>query len=151
MTLKTALQITALIAIMTIGTTGYSYAADTWEQLSVQAALNSPLGKEKLDPDITFLMKGQKHKKVTNLSREYTANKRARKFRRTVEDACQNAFISALLSFQQRVQREGHNAVVDLYSITKDQKFESSTEYSCLVGGMSANVALRGKVGDINK
>jgi len=124
-------------------------AADKFEYLSVKAALQSELAKEKLDPAISFYMKGQKHKKARNTSREYSANKRSRKFKRTVKQACDQAFISALMSFQDRAQRQGQNAVIDLYSFTKNKKYQNSEKYSCLVGGMMTNVVLKGKVADI--
>ncbi|PLY03796.1 MAG: hypothetical protein C0623_00140 [Desulfuromonas sp.] len=127
----------------------HSTAADTWAYLSVKDALNSSLAKDKLDPSLSFYMKGQKHGKTRNASREYTANKRARKFGRSAEQACENAFISALLAFQDRASREGRNAVIDLYSVTKNKDYVDREKYSCLVGGMMTNVALRGKVADI--
>ncbi|PLX82650.1 MAG: hypothetical protein C0614_06015 [Desulfuromonas sp.] len=96
-------------------------------------------------------MKGQKRPSASGETREFTANKRANKFGKSAEEACQNAFISALLTFQQRADKEGRNTVIDLYSVTKDKRFESADQYSCLVGGIMANVALRGKVANIGK
>ena len=148
---KAIFRLLVLVFVMTIFFVGTAPAADKWEQLSVKAALQSDLAKEKLDPGLSFYMKGQKHRKARSTSGEYTSNKRSRKFRRSTEDACQQAFISALLSFQQRANKEDRNAVIDLYSITKDKKFVSTEKYSCLVGGMAANVALRGKVANIGK
>jgi hypothetical protein len=121
-------------------------AADQWMYFSVKDALNSQLAKNKLDPGISFYMKGQSHGNVQRVSREYTANKRARKFGKTAEGACQTAFVSALMAFQQRAYKEQCNTAIDLYSVTKDKVFESADQYSCLVGGMMANVAIRGKV-----
>nr|WP_320114052.1 hypothetical protein [uncultured Desulfuromonas sp.] len=121
-------------------------AADQWMYCSVQDALNSQLAKDKLDPNISFYMKGQAHGNVQGVTREYTANKRARKFGKSAEDACQTAFVSALMAFQQRAYKEQCNTAIDLYSVTKDKVFESADQYSCLVGGMMVNVALRGKV-----
>lgn len=121
-------------------------AADKWMYFSVQSALESGLAKDRLDPDISFYMKGQKHKKAKDLTREYTANKRSRKLGKTPEAACQTAFVSALLAFQDRAYKENRNTVVDLYSVTKDKRYESTDKYSCLVGGMMVNVALRGRV-----
>jgi hypothetical protein len=121
-------------------------AADQWMYFSVQDALNSQLAKDKLDPNVSFYMKGQNPGAVKNVSREFTANKRARKFGKTAEGACQTAFISGLMAFQQRAYKEGSNTAIDVYSVTKDKVFESPDQYSCLVGGMMVNVALRGKV-----
>mgnify|MGYP001773862934 CR=1 FL=1 len=123
-----------------------AFAADQWMYFSVKDALSSQLAKEKLDPAISFYMKGQSHGTVTSVTQEYTANKRARKFGKTAEGACQTAFVSALMAFQQRAYKERCNAAIDLYSVTKDKVFESADQYSCLVGGMMVNVAIRGKV-----
>lgn len=137
----------ALSVFTLVGGTAPVFGEDTWEYFSVHDAINSPLAQEKLDPGITFHMKGEQHPAVSDVTPEYTANQRSRKFGRSVEDACQTAFISALMSFQQRAYKEDADTVIDLYSVTKDKRFESTDQYSCLVGGMIANVALRGKVG----
>nr|WP_320049765.1 hypothetical protein [uncultured Desulfuromonas sp.] len=123
-----------------------AFAADEWMYCSVKDALNSQLAKDKLDSNLSFYMKGQAPGAVQEVTREFTANKRARKFGKSAEDACQTAFVSALMAFQDRAYKEGRNTVIDLYSVTKDRPFESTDQYSCLVGGMMVNVALRGKV-----
>jgi hypothetical protein len=141
-------SIAAALGVFVLLVTAHTgFAEDTWEYFSVQDALKSELAQEKLDSDISFYMKGQQHPPVSDVTPEYTSNKRSRKFGRSVEDACQTAFISALISFQQRAYKEDADTVIDLYSITKDKRFESADQYSCLVGSMVANVALRGKVG----
>ncbi len=138
----------AVVSMMVVsGLPKQVHAEDAWEYFSVQDALNSPIAQEKLEPRVKFFMKGQSHGKVSNITREYTANKRTRKFGRSTEEACQVAFISALMAFQDRAHRESCDTVIDLYSVTKDREFVSSDQFSCLVGGMVANVALRGKVG----
>lgn len=144
------MSMTTIFALVFLTTTIAS-AEDNWVYMPVKDALQSDLAKDKLDSGISFFMKGQSHPRTSNETREYTANKRARKFGRSEEEACHYAFVSALLSFQQRANKEGRNAAIDLYSVTKDKKFESSDQYSCLVGGMVANVALRGKVANIGK
>ena len=137
----------ALSVLIFTGGTAPVFGEDTWEYFSVKDAINSPLAQEKLDPEITFHMKGEQHPAVNDVTPEYTANQRSRKFGRSVEEACRVAFISSLISFQQRAYKEDADTVIDLYSITKDKRFESTDQYSCLVGSMVANVALRGKVG----
>ncbi|MFO7830886.1 MAG: hypothetical protein R6V18_02745 [Desulfuromonadaceae bacterium] len=145
MQLRSMLAALGMLALL--GTAQVGFAEDTWEYFSVQNALNSELAQEKLDSGITFHMKGEQHPPVSDITPEYTANKRSRKFGRSVEEACQVAFISALISFQQRAYKEDADTVIDLYSVTKDKRFESTDQYSCLVGSMVSNVALRGKVG----
>ncbi len=127
------------------------FAKDNWHKLSVKEAINSDLGKEKLNSDIKFYMKGQKHPKVKKKFGEYKANKRTNGFGKSAQQACGRAFVSALMAFQDRAVREGGNAVIDIYTITKDKKFESAEEYSCIKGGFTTNVALKGTVVTIAK
>ena len=126
-------------------------AKDNWHQLSVKDAKNSPLGKDKLRPEIKLYMKGQKHSKVKKTFGEYKANKRTNGFGKSAQQACDRAFVSALMALQDRAVREGGNAVIDIYTITKDKTFESAEEYSCIKGGFVTNVALMGTVATIAK
>lgn len=121
-------------------------AKDNWHQLSVEDAKNSALGQEKLRPEIKIYMKGQKHSKVKKMIGEYSTNKRTNGFGKSAQQACDRAFISALMALQDRAVKEGGNAVIDIYTITKDKTFESAKEYSCIKGGFVTNVALKGTV-----
>lgn len=62
------------------------------------------------------------------------------------EAACQRAFLSALLSFQQRAQKEGDNAIVEIESNYKKESFSSETQCERHAGAVIAGTALRGKV-----
>jgi len=130
---------------------GQALAKDNWHQLSVQDAVSSPLGQEKLSPEIGIYMKGQSHPKVVKRMGEYKSNQRTNGVGKSAQQACDRAFISALMALQNRASREGGNAVIDIYTITKDKKFESATEYSCIKGGFVTNVALMGTVATIQK
>ena len=121
-------------------------AKDAWHQLSARDAQVSPLGKEKLKPGIRLYMKGQAHAKVLKQFGEFKANKRSNGFGKSAQVACDTAFISALMSLQARAEKEGGNAVIDIYTITKNKTFESAEQYSCIKGGFVTNVALMGKV-----
>ncbi|MEE4254770.1 MAG: hypothetical protein V2I50_12085 [Desulfuromusa sp.] len=124
-------------------------AADSWHQFSAQDAISSPLGSDKLRPEISLYMKGQKHPAVLKKLGEYKANKRTNGFGKSAQQVCERAFVSALMALQDRASREGGNAVIDIYTITKNEKFESATEYSCIKGGIVGNVALMGTVAKI--
>ncbi len=67
------------------------------------------------------------------------------------EDACARALASALLVFKDRARKEGGNAVIDLKSNLNDREEASATEYSCMVGSMMVNVALKGTVVTLDK
>jgi len=144
--MKTALACIILITVVLSLSSANSLAADSWHKFPVQQAIDGPLGKEKLLPDIRLFMKGQSHPAVVKKQGEFKSNKRTNALGKTDEEGCQIAFLSALISLQERARKEGGNAVVDIYSITKDVKFESADTYSCLTGTLIANVALMGTV-----
>ncbi|HEY5674210.1 MAG TPA: hypothetical protein VIR78_10925 [Malonomonas sp.] len=123
-----------------------AFAADAWHQFSAKQAQSSQLGKDKLNPDIKLFMKGEGHAKIIKSYGEFKTNQRSNGFGKSAEVACEKAFISALIALQGRAVKEGGNAVVDIYTITKDKVFESAEEYSCIKGGFVTNVALKGTV-----
>lgn len=122
------------------------HAADEWHEFPAAAAIKSPLGQEKLLPNIQVFMKGQSHPGIAKKFREFKTNQRSSKFGKSVQEACDTAFLSGLIALQKRAEREGGNAVVDIYTITKNQKYESPDNYKCIAGSMISNVALMGTV-----
>lgn len=137
------------ITLMVIATP--ALAKDAWHQFSAKEAQASKLGKDKLNPDIKLFMKGEKHAKVIKKMGEYKANKRSNAFGKSAQATCDTSFLSALITLQDRAVKEGGNAVIDIYTITKDKKFESAEQYSCLKGGVVSNVALMGTVVQLAK
>ena len=139
--------LTILLALFTLTTLASpALAADQWHKFSAKDAIAGDLGKKTLNPKIRLYMKGEQHGKVVKQLGEYKANKRSNGFGHSAQSACDRAFISALVSLQERAEREGGNAVIDIYTITKDEKFESPDQYSCIKGAFVTNVALMGTV-----
>ena len=126
-----------------------AWAADNMLDIPVKDALASPKASNKLD--VPFYMNGQKHGKVVKKMGEYTSNKRTNAFGKSSQEACHIAFLSALISLQERAQKEGGNAVVDVYSNTTNQELKSATEYRCAAGTFLANVVLKGTVAELAK
>lgn len=96
--------------------------------------------------DIPFYMAGEAHPPVERKIGNWPTNQRTNAFGKAKTDACQRVFISAIKSLQQRAQIEGGDAVIDVQSNTKNQKFESATEFRCAAGAVVANVALTGTI-----
>ena len=143
-------SITILLGLFTLAAIATpALAKDTWHQFSARDAQIGDLGKKSLKPDIKLYMKGEKHGKVIKQLGEFKSNKRSNGFGKPARIACDRAFISALMSLQDRAAKEGGNAVIDIYSITKDKTFESAEEYSCIKGGFISNVALMGTVAEL--
>ena len=44
---------------------------------------------------------------------------------------------------QQRAEREGGNAVIDIVSVTMNKKTESATQYRCIAGSTVVHVGLK--------
>ncbi|TMH31711.1 MAG: excinuclease ATPase subunit [Betaproteobacteria bacterium] len=102
--------------------------------------------KEKLDPQIKLYFGKPSKLKVAKTIGEWTSNKKTNAFNKSDQEACNIAFISAAVSLQDRAKREGGNAVINIHSVYKNDKFESPTEYLCGAGSTMAGVALRGTV-----
>ena len=127
------------------------HAADQWHEFPAAAAIKSPLGQEKLLPNIQVFMKGQSHPGIVKKFGEFKTNQRSSKFGKSAQEACDTTFLSGLIALQKRAEREGGNAVVDIYTITKNQKYESPKNYKCIAGSMISNVALMGTVVKLGK
>lgn len=126
------------------GSVGNAAAGDKVLKFPVKHALNSKLGKDKMLDDIRVYMVGQGHPGVGRTYREYQSNKRSNGL--SDQAACDKAFLSAIIGLQQRADREGGNAVIDIFSISNNKKTKSAETYSCLRGRSMANVILRGTV-----
>lgn len=129
-----------LVVFMGVST----YAADKVKYYSVTHALGSKVGKEKLLKYVPTYMKGQEHPGVEKRYREYKTNKRSSG--KSDQAACDTAFVSALIALQERADREGGNAVIDIYSHTENDRYQSADKYACTKGRAMANVVLKGTV-----
>lgn len=122
-----------------------AFAREDFHDFPVKDAAESELGKERLF-DVPYYMKGQKHPPVASEIGIYTANKRTSGVFKSDEGACKVAFLSALISLQQRANRMGGDGVIDIRSITRHNNLESPTEFRCIAGNIIVNVALEGRV-----
>ena len=127
-------------------------ARDDRLKFPVQGALGKGQNyKEKLDPQIKLYFGKPSKLKVAKTIGEWTSNKKTNAFNKTDQEACDIAFISAAASLQDRAKREGGNAVINIHSVYKNDKFESASEYMCGAGTTMAGVALRGTVVTLGK
>jgi uncharacterized protein YbjQ (UPF0145 family) len=60
------------------------------------------------------------------------------------EKACYGAFQWTLVNLENRAQRLGANAVVNIVSFYKKNEMSSAIEFECHVGNVIASVFLRG-------
>ena len=135
-------KILSLAAVLAVSTS--LYAKNDTMRFSIQNALNSELAKEKLDPSIKFSFGSGS--KGAIIAKQLTANKKTNAVGKSDEAACQRAFISALITFQERAKREGGNKVVNLTSYYYKKDFDSKTEFECGVGNIMVGVTLKGDI-----
>ncbi len=121
-------------------------ARDDRTMFSIDEAMNTEDAKAKLDKGVHFYFGDQKYPKVEKRFGEFMSNKKTNAFNKTAERACQWAFLSALVSFQDRAVQEGGNAVVNIHSYYKRNDVSSSTEYECGAGHVIAGVTFKGDV-----
>ena len=112
--------------------------------LSIEDALNSELAQEKLDPSIRMSFgKGPAQGREIGT---WVSNKKTNNVGKSIEKSCQRAFISALISLQDRARVEGGSQITNIHSYYKKVPFWSDTEFYCEEGHIMSGVALRGTV-----
>ena len=140
----------ACVAAMAAATS--SFARDDRLKFPVDAALaKGQSTKEKLDPSIKLYFGSQRTPTVAKKIGEWMSNKKTNAANKSDQEACEVAFISAVVSLQDRARKEGGNAVVNITSVYKNEPFKSPKEYMCGAGTFMAGVALRGTVVTLGK
>lgn len=126
-------------------------ARDDWIMFPIQDALNTVDAKDKLNQGVLFYFGSQKTPKVLQSFGEYQSNKKTNAFNKSDKEACEWAFLSAMLSFQQRALQMGANAVINIKSYYKKHLVDSPTEYECGAGTFVAGVTFKGTVAKVAK
>jgi uncharacterized protein YbjQ (UPF0145 family) len=138
-----------IVAIVAMGCMTYASAKgrDDHIKLPIQGALGKGQSyKDTVGSDIKLFWGTQKTPAVDRKMGEFTSNKKTNAANKSDQDACDLAFISAVIGLQQRARKEGGNAVVNIRSVYKNEDSDSPTEFICGAGKIMAGVALRGTV-----
>ena len=137
-----------MIAIVNLVLIPPALARDTIESYSVEEAMSLEKAKGTLGSEISFHFGDQAHGKIEKNFGEFRTNKKTNSFNKTDKQACQWAFLSAMVSLRDRARREGGNAVVNIKSNYKNDLTSSNDSFQCGAGSIIAGVAL---VGDVVK
>jgi hypothetical protein len=108
-------------------------------------AFGNPEYAQRLE-GVKFFFGKQAHPPIARSFGEYQSNKKTNAFNKSDKEACEWAFLSALLSFHERALSEGGDAVVDIQGYYKKQPFSSETHFQCGAGATMAGVTLKGTV-----
>lgn len=123
-----------------------SFAADEVVMLPIANAVNMPEAQQKLGNSIKFYFGTQPATRITQTFGTFVANPKTNAFAKTEGGACERAFLSALLSLQERAESVGANAVINIASYYRKHEVPSQTDFECHKGVFVAGVALRGDV-----
>ena len=138
-----------IVAIVAMGCMTYASAKgrDDHIKLPIQGALEKGQSyKDTVGSDIKMFWGTQKTPAIDRKMGEFTSNKKTNAANKSDQEACDLAFISAVIALQQRARKEGGNAVVNIRSVYKQEDSDSPTEFVCGAGKIMAGVALRGTV-----
>lgn len=136
----------ALLATTIVLYSAQAMSRDDRLRFSIEEALSTEAAKEKLDAGIRFYFGDQEHGPIAKKLGQFASNKKTNAFNKSDQKACEWAFLSALISLQQRAVREGGNAVINIFSNYKNVEFKSDTEFECGAGAIIAGSALKGTV-----
>ena len=126
------------------------HAREDMKSFAIESVLESDPGKAKLT-GIAFYFGDQAHPKVVKSLGEWSTSKKTNAFNKSDQEACDWAFLTAMITMQQRALREGGNAIINIKSNYKHVETSSQTEYKCGAGNIMAGVALKGTVVKIEK
>lgn len=98
----------------------------------------------KLDGTVKFYWGNQKTPKFSKKLGTDQTTKKTNGFNKSDKDSCEWAWLSAMITMQNRAKQLGADAIVNLHSYSKGADFVSDTEYECVVGTFTSGVALRG-------
>ena len=107
--------------------------------------------KEKVGLDIPLYFGPQKTPGVEKRIGEWTSTRNTNTANKPDQDACDIAFISAVIALQERARKEGGNAVISIKSLSKVGDVDSASEYICTSGRVIARVQLRGTAVKLGK
>jgi uncharacterized protein YbjQ (UPF0145 family) len=138
---------TAIIALTLALGGSPALAADETVTMSIQGGLEAGKHtKNTIGDDIKLYFGKQKTPAVDKKLWEGSSTQKS--MRKSQQERCDTAFVSAILRLQDRARKEGGNAVV---GITSAGGNDSSTEYTCTSGRVTGSVTLRGTVVTLKK
>ena len=142
-----------LAYLVLISTLLFSFSAgqarNTIQQFSIEKALARGEAEGKLNSSVHLYFGNQPHPPLEGEYGHYESNKKTNAFNKSDEDACQWAFLSAIISLQNTAIRHGGNAVVNIRSFYYKNNFSSETEFECGAGNTVAGVTMVGEIAKI--
>jgi len=137
--MRTVAMTGALIFSVLVATRAYS--RDDKYVLPIKAALDSAEPRQKPDGSVKFFFGKESAPAIASRLGSVKPHGKARTRRSDDIEACNVAFLAALMDFEQRAKKA--NAVVNIVSYYKNVEMASATEFECHAGA-AAHAILRG-------
>jgi uncharacterized protein YbjQ (UPF0145 family) len=141
---------TGLVAILTcfaaLLAAPTTMARDTKVLRPIADAMATPDAKARLNMGVQFFFGNTAHPPVAQSFGEFMSNKKTNGTNKSDKEACEWAFLSAMLSFQQRAVAVGGNAVINIKSYYRQNEISSETQFECGSGALMSGVTFKGEV-----
>jgi uncharacterized protein YbjQ (UPF0145 family) len=131
------------LSFLTVATVP-AQARDTQLMLPIAEGMQTPAAEGKLDDSVQLFFADQKHPKVLKKLGSDVTNRKTNAFGKSDDVACNWAFLSALISLQDKAKEVGANAVINIVSYYKKNEMASDSKFECHAGAIMAGVALKG-------
>jgi len=140
-------QLTYLVLISTLlfsFSTGQ--ARNTLLRVSIDDALAWGEEEGVLKSSVRLYFGDQEHPGIERNLGIYASNRKTNAVGKSDQKACKWAFLSAMVTLQDRAITEGGNAVVNIRSNYNRNDFSSTSEFECGAGAVMAGVSMVGDV-----
>jgi uncharacterized protein YbjQ (UPF0145 family) len=144
--MKTRFYLAVLILVAALSAPNSSTARNTKVMWPIADAMATPDASSRLNTGVQFFFGNGAHPAVAKSFGVYTSNKKTNGTNKSDKEACEWAFLSAMLSFQQRAVELGGNAVINIRSYYDKHEVSSETEYECGSGALMSGVTFQGEV-----
>jgi len=121
-------------------------ARNDLQDFSIHEALFSPAAKQKLDKHVRLYFGNQHHSKYQHSFGDFSTRKKTNAFNKSDKQACEWAFLSAVIQLQRKAQQLGGNAVINIKSNYNRVETSSRKTFKCAAGNVIAGVALKGTI-----
>jgi uncharacterized protein YbjQ (UPF0145 family) len=144
MTIRKFAKVSAALFVVSLAV--LAEAREDVQDFSIQDVLSQEAAKEKLSSNVKFFFGKESYPKPEQSLGTYRTNKKTNAFEKSEAEACNSAFLSAMVALEERALQEGGNAVVDIISNYDNNRTESTTTFKCGASKTMAGVALQGRV-----
>ncbi len=140
------IKFTLTLIALSVLFSGNTHARNDKLKLPIKDAMSAVAAKKKLGGDVKFFFGSKNKLKIKKNFGEFTSNKKTYALNETDKEACEWAFLSAMLSFQDRARSLGGNAVINIKSFYYKNTIDSSKVYECGAGAVVSGVTFTGDV-----